>query len=242
VPEGVWDQDPNQKSGAITLQAGQHYYIEAYEKEGGGDDHLEVAWSGPGISRQLIPSQYLSPTTTGCDGWCPNWIPPGHGVQDDVFSGFPGFVLTDIPQGTAATSSTVLTSFAAPVDVADNYGERMRAMLTAPVSGSYTFWVSSDDEGKLYLSENGDPSLEHMVANVVGWVPTAVFDQQANQQSAPINLVQGQQVYVDAYMKENQGGDHLEVAWSGPGFGRQIIPAAFVVPTTAGCAGWCPPS
>lgn len=43
----------------ITLQAGQLYYIEALHKEGGGSDHLSVAWQGPGITQQLISGDYL---------------------------------------------------------------------------------------------------------------------------------------------------------------------------------------
>ena len=35
--------------------------VEARHKEGGGGDHVAVAWSGPGISQRLIPGLYLAP-------------------------------------------------------------------------------------------------------------------------------------------------------------------------------------
>ncbi|MGF1788494.1 PA14 domain-containing protein [Photobacterium swingsii] len=45
----------------IQLNAGQLYYIEAMHKEGGGGDHLSVAWQGPNIPKQLLKGDYLIP-------------------------------------------------------------------------------------------------------------------------------------------------------------------------------------
>jgi hypothetical protein len=57
-----WTKYASQQSAAIALTAGQKYYIEALQKEGGGGDNLAVAWQGPGIStRTVIAGQYLSP-------------------------------------------------------------------------------------------------------------------------------------------------------------------------------------
>jgi hypothetical protein len=51
-----------QQSGPITLQAGNKYYIEALWKEGGGGDHCQVAWQGPGVpALTIIPGTNLSP-------------------------------------------------------------------------------------------------------------------------------------------------------------------------------------
>ena len=50
-------------SAPVNLVAGQQYYIEAFSKEGTGGDNLSVAWSGPGIARQVIPGDALTPTT-----------------------------------------------------------------------------------------------------------------------------------------------------------------------------------
>jgi len=43
-----FDTYAEQKSAAITLVAGQKYYIEAIQKEGGGGDNLAVRWQLPG--------------------------------------------------------------------------------------------------------------------------------------------------------------------------------------------------
>lgn len=55
-----WNNQPSQQSVARNLIGGQSYYIEALHKEGGGSDHLAVAWSGPGISQQIIDGAYMS--------------------------------------------------------------------------------------------------------------------------------------------------------------------------------------
>jgi hypothetical protein len=225
----------------ITLQAGQQYYIEAYQKENTSADHLEVGWSSSTMSRQVIQGQYLMPTTAACPGWCPSFTVAGHGVQFDSWSSRSGSLLSSIPQGVNPTSSSTLPTFAAPVNRGNSLGTRLRAIVTAPVTGDYTFWISSDDEGKLYVSPSTDPSLEQMVAYVVGAVATAGnFDAQPNQQSAPIHLVAGQSIFVEAFSKENTSGDHLEVGWTIPGFPRTVIQNGAIVPTTTGCSGWCP--
>jgi hypothetical protein len=63
-----WDKFTSQQSAAKSLVAGQKYYIEVLHKEGTGGDNIAVAWSGPGISRQVITGTYLSPWLTGLYG------------------------------------------------------------------------------------------------------------------------------------------------------------------------------
>ena len=49
----------NQKSAAITLQAGNKYFIQALQKEGGGGDNIAVAWQVPNESRVVIPAEFV---------------------------------------------------------------------------------------------------------------------------------------------------------------------------------------
>ncbi|MHC4354174.1 MAG: PA14 domain-containing protein, partial [Planctomycetota bacterium] len=57
-----WTKFASQKSDPVPLVAGQRYYIVALWKEGGGGDHCNVAWEGPGIpTRTTIPGGNLSP-------------------------------------------------------------------------------------------------------------------------------------------------------------------------------------
>jgi hypothetical protein len=51
-----------QKSDPIPMEGGNKYYISALWKEGGGGDHCQVAWQGPGVpERTVIPGTNLSP-------------------------------------------------------------------------------------------------------------------------------------------------------------------------------------
>ena len=55
-----WTKLPSQKSATFSLIAGQRYYIEALMKEWSGDDHLSVAWTGPGFDEPtVIDGEYL---------------------------------------------------------------------------------------------------------------------------------------------------------------------------------------
>ncbi len=59
--DGEWTKFPEQKSVSIPLMAGEYYFIEALQKEGGGGDNLGVAWTYPGQSRTYVPGTALSP-------------------------------------------------------------------------------------------------------------------------------------------------------------------------------------
>jgi hypothetical protein len=51
-----------QQSQPIELKAGRRYYIEAFQKQGGGGDHLSVGWRMPnGLEEKPIPGSRLSP-------------------------------------------------------------------------------------------------------------------------------------------------------------------------------------
>jgi len=63
-----WNRFSSQQSSPVALTAGQKYYIEVLHKENSGGDNIAVAWSGPGISQQVIDGQYLSPWLKGLYG------------------------------------------------------------------------------------------------------------------------------------------------------------------------------
>ncbi|HZG75222.1 MAG TPA: carbohydrate binding domain-containing protein, partial [Paenibacillus sp.] len=57
-----WNKFTTQQSAAVTLTAGQKYYVEVLHKEGAGNDHFAVGWTRPGKSTiDVITSSYLSP-------------------------------------------------------------------------------------------------------------------------------------------------------------------------------------
>jgi hypothetical protein len=56
-----WTKFAEQSSAPVSLVAGETYYIEALQKEGGGGDNLAVGWLQPGASAiEVIPGAFLS--------------------------------------------------------------------------------------------------------------------------------------------------------------------------------------
>lgn len=49
----------SQSSGYQSLEGGRKYYFELRHKEGTGADHFRVEWEGPGMTQQVITSDYL---------------------------------------------------------------------------------------------------------------------------------------------------------------------------------------
>ncbi|MGF1637001.1 MAG: chitobiase/beta-hexosaminidase C-terminal domain-containing protein [Cyclobacteriaceae bacterium] len=154
---------------------------------------------------------------------------PGY-VLREYWSGIPGTAISALT-GNAnfpnnPTSSSYLTSFDAPRDVADNYGQRISGYLTAPTTGSYKFWIAGDDDSELWLSTNSSSASKVKIASFTGWTNPLQFDKYGTQASANIDLVAGTQYYIEALHKENDGGDHLTVAWQIPGGSQVVIPGS----------------
>jgi len=71
----------SQRSGNISLTAGNRYYFEVLHKQASGGDHFSVAWSAPGITQTIISSEYLA-------SWAPSiYEEPAAGVDtEEIFS------------------------------------------------------------------------------------------------------------------------------------------------------------
>ncbi len=159
-----------------------------------------------------------------------------HGILREVFSGIGGGSVADLTNSPAfpnspTTTNIVTIGFEAPSDVEDNYGQRMRGYITPPVSGKYTFWIASDDGSSLYLSTDSDPVNCRAIAWVGGWTSSREWSKEANQQSAAITLVAGDNYYIEALQKEGGGGDNLAVRWLRPdGVDEGPIPVNYLLP------------
>ena len=131
---------------------------------------------------------------------------------------------------TAPATSSSLPAFDAPRDVADNYSRRISGVFTPPSSGAFSFWIAARDVGRLTLAPADDPTQEIEIASS-GDVEYQAWTTTDSQQSAPQQLVAGRRYLLRAYQQEGIWGDHLSVAWSGPGIERQVIPASACLDT-----------
>ncbi|MFK7847308.1 MAG: putative Ig domain-containing protein [Rhodothermales bacterium] len=131
----------------------------------------------------------------------------------------------DNPDGT-----DLLTSFETPTNWADEFGTRIRGYIYPPVTGDYTFWIATDDNGELWLSSDDDAANVSMIANVPGWSASQEWYKFPEQQSATISLVAGERYYIEALQKEGGGGDNTAVAWQIPGGSLEVIAGGFLSP------------
>lgn len=318
----------SQQSVALTLTAGQPYYLEARQKQGNGGDHLSVAWQGPGFAQQVIPGRFLAPyhlnyvpsvpaatfnvrrdaylgspvgtvsvsdvnaqdghtfavtggtgaglfsidaatgvlrvnadvstlaagssyavavsvsdtgkpALTGSGTVKVNVLDAGainvNGIAQQVWTNVAGSSVSNLTADARfpyrPTTVRTLNTFEGPAGYGSNYGTRVRALVTPPTSGAYKFYVSSDDGSTLLFGGGGTAAGAVPIASVNGYTAAGVFTTQASQTSATFNLTAGQSYYIEALQKQGDGGDFLQVAWTGPGIASPtIIPGSALRP------------
>ncbi len=98
-----------------------------------------------------------------------------------------------------------------PGITSEPYALVLSATLSVAAPGKYTFFCASDDGSRLWVDDR------EVVSNDG---PHGVVEKRGT-----IDLLVGQHPIVVTYYDAG-GADHLRLAWSGPGFGKQDIPAA----------------
>ncbi len=157
-----------------------------------------------------------------------------NGLLREWWTGIPGSSVASLtshpnyPEN--PTGYDMITSFEAPTNWANQYGTRVRGYIHPPVTGNYTFWIASDDNGELWLSNSALPNGASLIASVPSYTSSRQWDRFPGQRSATIHLQAGQRYYIEALQKDNWGGDNLAVAWEGPGISRQVIPGTHLSP------------
>jgi autotransporter-associated beta strand protein len=157
---------------------------------------------------------------------------PG-GLYRTFFHNIGGGTVADLTNSPAFPNSPDLETFLTSMDgggYGDNFGSTMRGYLIPPTSGTYRFWVASDDASQLILGSNATQVSSPVIASVSTYTGQYAWDALPSAASAQISLVAGQPYYIELRHKEGGGGDHAAVAWSGPGISRQVIPGLYLAP------------
>ena len=196
------DQGPTLWSGTIDLIAGEKvpFLMEYYENGGGAT--AEISWSGPGISQEVIPSQYLyTPDSTQ---------PPTeeYGLQATIFdnANFTGAEVQRVDQSIAFDwDNGSPEAIIGP----DQFSIRWEGRVEAPTTGTYTFYTYTDDGVRLWI--NGQLLVDQ-------WV-----DQGPTLWSGSIALTAGEKVPLVMEYYENGGGAVAELTWSGPSISQSVI-------------------
>eukprot|EP00112_Aurelia_sp_Birch-Aquarium-sp1_P010151 Seg2181.2 transcript_id=Seg2181.2/GoldUCD/mRNA.D3Y31 product="N-acetyl-beta-glucosaminyl-glycoprotein 4-beta-N-acetylgalactosaminyltransferase 1" protein_id=Seg2181.2/GoldUCD/D3Y31 len=106
-----------------------------------------------------------------------------------------------------------------------SYGQRIFGYVHPPKSGYFTFYISSDDNSELWVSNSSNPAHLKKIA----WVgnssypentPIAEFNRVPGQISKRIHLSRTEKYFIEVLHKQHAFTDHVLVAWKGPGIRR----------------------
>ena len=136
-----------------------------------------------------------------------------------------------------ADQTNILTSgLSTELNRGDDYGQRLRAYLTAPATGNYIFSIASDETSNLFLSTDEDPLHRELIAWVDPRSQPGNYTTHFGQQSASIGLQAGQRYYLEVIHHEANLIDTLTVQWRLPsGATENPIPnsrLAYEIPPT----------
>ena len=165
----------------------------------------------------------------------------GSGIGREVWTGIGGKSVSNIPLGAAPNITDTRPSFEAPTNWADNYGTRLRGYITAPVTGSYTFWIASDDNSELWLSTNDNPVNKVRIASVPDWTGSREWNKFPSQKVRRHHFDSRSALLCGGVAKDGDGGDNLAVGWAKPGESTsapsEVIPGSVLLPFTGAPAG-----
>jgi len=163
----------------------------------------------------------------------------GSSVVQEIWTNVPGTNVADIPTGTPANLTNVIGTLEGTANFGNNYGERVRGYITAPVTGNYYFWIAGSDSAQLWISDD-DNQVNQVLRS---WVtptnnPTAPgqngtssrqWNLQLTQQSGWLSLTAGQQYFIQILHKSGVGtNDNWSIGWLQDPTGTNSTPAGVV--------------
>ena len=165
---------------------------------------VELYGSGGELSVELDAGS--EPLITGAlsrDAW--HDVP---GEQIGALTNHPDY--PDSPHGTE-----LIPNSKGPVNIADDYGARIRGYVIPSRGSQHRFYIASRHESEFYLSTDDNPSN----ANLIAWCddPTTEEDEwekKETQLSSVVTLSAGKRYYIEVLHKCGTEDDHVSVAWS----------------------------
>ncbi len=114
-----------------------------------------------------------------------------------------------------ADTSGPIPSAAAPTNAADDYGQRWTGWITPAITGSYRFFLASDDDSELWLGTNELPASATRILSLFGYSGEKQWN--GRSPSGWVSMTAGTRYYIEVLHKEGGGGDHLALAWQRSG-------------------------
>ncbi|UOG76652.1 PA14 domain-containing protein [Hymenobacter tibetensis] len=209
-----------ENSGSIGLKAGKHAITVDYFDRG-GQELLNVSYNGPGIGKQVIPTSALYRSATmGLAGLRdadnPTNVVSGldYAYYEGAWSNVPDF------NSLSAVKTGTISAFAVtPRNRNDDFAFKYTGYIDVPADGTYTFYTTSDDGSVLIIGDR-------VVVNNDGLHSEA-------EQSGSIGLKAGKHAISVGFF-ERTGQQVLNVSYTGPGLGKQVVPASALYRSTSG--------
>ena len=255
--EDEHNKEAGQTSQEITLVAGQNYYFEIYNYEGGYRDFVTLFWrksTNPDTTWRVIDYRNIKDYVCGQN--CPirgTACDDGNPITtDDMQDGFCNCVgkmpTTNVCVGERGLAEAyyydnITGNYVEPdlinaprfplqpnrkeklkgaygplePNTRDNYGTYLQGFLTVPVTGTYEFNITGDNQTYFFLSKNDSSEYKQThQALVIDGVGETEHDKSVFQNMAPIILEKGKYYYYEFRHKENSWRDHFNLFWKTP--------------------------
>ncbi|MCW1925827.1 DUF6288 domain-containing protein [Luteolibacter arcticus] len=149
-----------------------------------------------------------------------------------VYTGLTGTLVTNLTGATKFPNSPDVTRTVTRLTgdfSGDNYGARLTGCVIAPVTGSYRFYIASDDGSQLKFNSSGLGAVSPTaIASVTGSTAVNQWNKYGSQQSVAFNLTAGQAYSFEALHKEGTGADLLSIGWAINGGAIEVIDGAYI--------------
>lgn len=110
----------------------------------------------------------------------------------------------------------ILGSLETAVNFNNYYVSYIRGYISVPVTDSYYFNITGDDDSRFYLSTDESRANLKKMASVYSYTSVGQHDKDSTQTSELTQLVGGQNYYFEIHHYEGGGGDHVGVYWRSP--------------------------
>jgi len=197
-----------EKSGSIGLKAGKHSISVGFFEQD-GDNTLSVSYAGPGINKQVIPSNVLYKVA--------NYLPavnPSNTVGGLNYSYYEASYYNSLPNFNSFTPVKTGSSNTFDLSVAKrstSYSLNYTGYIDIPADGQYTFYTTSDDGSNLYVDNI-------LVVDNDGL-------HSALEKSGIIELKAGKHAISVGFFQQT-GDDVLSVSYESADIAKQSIPAS----------------
>ena len=204
--EGIFKINPTtgtvylSENSRLDAETTSEYHLEITLTDHGNPSHTVST----NLTLTILPADYIQPNFIIEEIW--------NGLKNASFTS----LHTDARWPDYPNQFKKLNEFDAVQNISNVYGARIQAYIIPPTTGNYTFYLASDNYGKLFLSTDSTPENATEIVNLPNWVGHKEWDKFDYQSSDAVTLVAGKRYYIEAKFIENSGNDHLTVGWVTP--------------------------